>query len=93
MSDIINYTDPRYWIILLLGSYDQTTWKLLENLRDKLSQDFMGLDNSVLILLLNNIEVYAIEIINRKTNEINKPSLIVEKFDDNTKKLSLYFLN
>lgn len=93
MSDIINYTDPRYWIILLLGSYDQTTWKLLENLRDKLSQDFMGLDNSVLILLLNNIEVYAIEIINRKTNEINKPSLIVEEFDDNTKKLSLYFLN
>ena len=91
MSDI-NYHDPRYWIILLLGSYDRITEKVLENLRNNLSQDFMNLDNSVLILLLSNIEVYATEIINKKTQEIRKTSLIVEKFND-TKKLSLYFLN
>jgi hypothetical protein len=92
MSDIANDPDSRYWIILLLGSYDRITWKILENLRESLSQDFMGLDNSVLILLLNNIEIYAVEIINNKTHEIIKPVLIVEKFD-NTKRASLYFID
>ena len=92
MSDITDDPDHRYWIILLLGSYDQITWKVLENLRNNLSQDFMGLNNSVITLLLNNTEVYVIELIDNTTPKIINSPLIVEKFDNN-KRASLYFLD
>ncbi len=83
------YPDSSYWIILLLGSYDPKTEQVLYYLRENISECYMGLDNVVLVLLLNNVEIYVVDHVDNK-NEAKKFTLIVERYREN--KTTLYKL-
>lgn len=60
-------SSPNYWIILLLGSYDYNTEKLMQNLKEKMSDHYMNLNETVLIFLLSNLELYVAEITKDQT--------------------------
>jgi hypothetical protein len=50
----------RFYIVLLLGSYDPDTKKLLSNLKDRITQQLMYYNDTVLIFSLENLEIYDI---------------------------------
>jgi hypothetical protein len=82
--------NSKYWMILLLGSYDPKTEQVLYNLREQITKDFMGLNDVVLVLLLNKIEVYIVDYIDSGTNERKKFTLIFKIYE--AKKATLYRL-
>ncbi|MDN5846686.1 MAG: hypothetical protein L0H53_10485 [Candidatus Nitrosocosmicus sp.] len=77
-------------MILLLGSYDPKTEQVLYNLREQIAKDFMGLNDVLLVLLLNEIEVYVVDYIDSSTNERKKFTIVVEICE--IKKATMYRL-
>ena len=75
-------------LILVLGSYDEETLKVLYNVKDSLSNTFMNLKENLFVFLLDNTEVYLADVIDRQ-NDKKKIHLIVEKYDKENKKLGL----
>lgn len=67
-------TYPR--VILLLGSYDPRTRRILLELKERLSRGLVSLEETVLVLLLEDVEIYKAEA------EGNEMTVIAERYDD-----------
>jgi hypothetical protein len=80
-----------YLIILLLGSYDTQTEKLLQEMKDKISDHFMYFHETILVLLLDNLEVYVAEITGN--NSDRRKVVIIAEFFDNRKKIGIYIID
>lgn len=76
----------RFHIILLLGSYDSLTSKILSRLKENLSKEFMYYPDNILIFLIDNIEIYTINIKDEHRPDA-KLIVIAEKYDH---KLTLF---
>jgi hypothetical protein len=66
---MINISKERYFIVLLLGSYDEETKQVLFDLKDRVIQHLMYYRDTVLIFLLENLEIYSITLKNEGQKE------------------------
>lgn len=53
----------RFWIFLLLGSYDDHTLKVLNKLKGHISENLMHESDYILVFLLDTLRIYQAEII------------------------------
>jgi hypothetical protein len=89
---VSSISSPNFWIILLLGSYDPKTEKLMQNLKEKMSEHFMNLNETLLIFLLSNLELYVAEITPKDQIERLKVMVISELFEQE-KRMGIYIVN
>jgi hypothetical protein len=78
----------RFWLFLLLGSYDEITLKVLIKIKDQISQRLMYENDNVLVLMLDSIDLYSVEL--RESGKVRKITVIAEKYDN---KVALFTLN
>ncbi|MBA3751149.1 MAG: hypothetical protein H0X03_09735 [Nitrosopumilus sp.] len=86
-----NNLELQYEVILLLGSYDKETKKILYSLKEELSTNFLYLESNLFIFLLDNTEIYSATVID-KQNERKTLYLIVERYADN-KRLTIFIMD
>ncbi|HEY7573508.1 MAG TPA: hypothetical protein VH796_19275 [Nitrososphaeraceae archaeon] len=70
----------RFNIILLLGSYDPFTSKVLNRLKENLSKEFVHNHDNIIIFIIDNIEIYTVNI-KDENQEDSKLILIAEQYD------------
>lgn len=80
-----------YRVILLLGSYDHMTEKVLVKLKEQLSQSMMFYHELILIFLLEDLQIYTADIKDTDDKEY-KVILIAERYN-NGNKLALFILD
>ncbi len=78
----------RYWVFLLLGSYDEVTVQVLKNIREQVSQRLMHESDPALIFMLDAVDLYSIEI--SESGNTQKITVIAEKYDN---KVAIFTLN
>jgi hypothetical protein len=78
----------RFWVFLLLGSYDEATLQILKNTKEQVSQRLMNEADPVLILMLDTVDIYSIEI--SESGNTRKITVIAEKYDN---KVAIFTLN
>ncbi len=71
-----------YKVILMLGSYDDTTKKIIYRTKEHIIQNFSYIDTSFFVFLLDNLDIYVADVIDDQ-NETKKIALILEKYYDN----------
>lgn len=76
---------PSYYIVLILGSYDKRTHAILQMTRNNLSESLMHIKKNTLILLLNSVEMFYFETLDKR-----KIVLITEILED---RLTFYLVN
>lgn len=81
--------NSRYWIVLLLGSYDPETESLLVRLKEEVSHSLMNQDDTILIFVLENLEIYSFAISTQSDTE--KITVVAETYDQN-KRLSIFIM-
>ncbi len=81
--------NSRYWIVLLLGSYDPETESLLIRLKEEASHSLMNQDDTILIFVLENLEIYSFAISGQSDTE--KITVVAEKYDQD-KRLSIFIM-
>jgi hypothetical protein len=70
-----NISKGRYFIVLLLGSYDYETKQVLFDLKNHVIQQLMYYDDTVLIFLLDKLEIYSITL--KDQNQTERDLIII----------------
>lgn len=81
--------NSRYWIVLLLGSYDPETEALLMRLKEEASHSLMNQDDIILIFVLENLEIYSFAVSAQSDTE--KITVVAETYDQD-KRLSIFIM-
>lgn len=81
--------NSRYWIVLLLGSYDPETEALLMRLKEEASHSLMNQDDIILIFVLENLEMYSFAVSAQSDTE--KITVVAETYDQD-KRLSIFIM-
>ncbi|MGH2611813.1 MAG: hypothetical protein ACRDFB_02045 [Rhabdochlamydiaceae bacterium] len=73
----------------MLGSYDPETESLLIRLKEEASHSLMNQDDTILIFVLENLEIYSFAISGQSDTE--KITVVAEKYDQD-KRLSIFIM-
>ena len=74
-------------MILVLGSYDPKTEKILSKLKDDIPRRLMTQNDNILVFLLRDIDIYLVDY--TEESKAKKVTLIAEKYADKTTILTL----